>query len=47
MKQTEYNNHQSLKVYNNANLWDLIAATSLVVLYKLDPNHWLFVLCYL
>ena len=28
---------------NKANLWDLIAATGLVILLKFDPNHRFFV----
>ena len=30
---------------NKANLRDLIAATGLVILLKLDPNHWFFSPC--
>ena len=33
------------KIQNYANLRDLIAVTSLVILLKLDSNHWFFSLC--
>ena len=36
-----------ISLSNKANLRDLIAATGLVILLKLDSNHWFFVLCVL
>ena len=35
----------SVLIYNKANLRDLIAATGLVILLKLDSNHWFFSPC--
>ena len=34
--------HKSASIVNKANLRDLIAATGLVILFKLDSNHGCF-----
>ena len=36
---SKYDSHPSILAINKANLRDLIAATSLVILLKFDPNH--------
>ena len=46
-KKAIYNKHPhqvDKSLENKANLRDLIAATGLVILLKLDSNHWFFIL---